>query len=359
MTTSPRRAEVCGLRWTHFEADRQRLTLRRNIVQDGTELWEKDTKTHQRRHIALDPETVAVLSDYKAHREKRAAQFGLEITPESFIFSLAPDGSEPLKPKTASQRYNRLADRLGIKTTLHRLRHYSATELIAAGVDIRTVAGRLGHSGGGTTTLKVYAAWVNEADQRASQTLLSRVPERPAPPLHPAERAKTNPQSPYEKIAAQLRPEILDGTRKPGEFAPTVKELQAANNVGAGTAHRALGLLKTWGLVEASRGQRAVVVEPPPSEMSTAGTATATNAPATSEHPNATGAMFLELRLLHMGKEARRFTAEADPQDPAQLRRLLSAAARRLGGTDVDLTDYELEVRRVGDAKLVTSFAVL
>ncbi|WP_218130031.1 tyrosine-type recombinase/integrase [Pseudonocardia oroxyli] len=30
-------------------------------------------------------------------------------------------------------------------TTYHKLRHYSATELIAAGVDPRTVAGRLGH----------------------------------------------------------------------------------------------------------------------------------------------------------------------------------------------------------------------
>ncbi len=28
------------------------------------------------------------------------------------------------------------------------LRHYSATELIAAGVDVRTFAGRLGHGGG-------------------------------------------------------------------------------------------------------------------------------------------------------------------------------------------------------------------
>src|SRR4051794_13467251 len=43
--------------------------------------------------------------------------------------------------------------------TSHALRHYSATELLAAGVDLRTVAGRLGHGGGGATTLRVYAAW--------------------------------------------------------------------------------------------------------------------------------------------------------------------------------------------------------
>jgi integrase len=37
-----------------------------------------------------------------------------------------------------------MVNRLGIQTTLHKLRHYSATELIAAGVDPRTVAGLLG-----------------------------------------------------------------------------------------------------------------------------------------------------------------------------------------------------------------------
>ena len=36
---------------------------------------------------------------------------------------------------------------------IHDLRHYSATELIASGVDVLTVAGRLGHGGGGSTTL--------------------------------------------------------------------------------------------------------------------------------------------------------------------------------------------------------------
>ena len=50
-----------------------------------------------------------------------------------------------------------------------------ARELLATAgtrVDVRTVAGRLGHGGGGTTTLRVYAAWVSEADQRASTGLL-------------------------------------------------------------------------------------------------------------------------------------------------------------------------------------------
>jgi integrase len=98
--------------------------------------------------------------------EYLSQQLGVQPTDDHVNFTGTPDSSEPSRPSTVSQRYDRCARRLGIKTTLHRLRHYSATGLITAGVDIRTVAGRLGHSNG-TTTLKVYAAWVSAADQHA------------------------------------------------------------------------------------------------------------------------------------------------------------------------------------------------
>jgi integrase len=71
------------------------------------------------------------------------------------------------------------------------LRHYSATKLITAGVDVRTVAGRLGHSGGGTTTLRIYSVWVSESDQRAATSLFAQMPARPEP-VDAAERANTD-----------------------------------------------------------------------------------------------------------------------------------------------------------------------
>jgi PASTA domain len=60
------------------------------------------------------------------------------------------------------------------------------TELVAAGVDIRTVAGRLGHGSGGTTTLKVYAGRVDEAHRRAAETMAAVLPTRC--PRHHARR---------------------------------------------------------------------------------------------------------------------------------------------------------------------------
>jgi integrase len=89
-----------------------------------------------------------------------------------------PDPTRPYSPHAVSSRYKDMADRLGIKTHIHSLRHYSATELLTAGIDLRTVAGRLGHGGGGATTLRVYAAWVAGADRKAAEILGSRMPKR-------------------------------------------------------------------------------------------------------------------------------------------------------------------------------------
>ena len=53
---------------------------------------------------------------------------------------------------------------------LHDLRHYVATRLLAAGVDVRTVAGRLRHRNP-STTLNVYSHFVPKADREAADAL--------------------------------------------------------------------------------------------------------------------------------------------------------------------------------------------
>jgi integrase len=51
---------------------------------------------------------------------------------------------------------------------LHDLRHFTATQLIGAGVDVRTVAGRLGYSDL-SLTLRVYGHVLEERDRAAAQ----------------------------------------------------------------------------------------------------------------------------------------------------------------------------------------------
>jgi integrase len=175
LMTGARRGELCALKREDLDLERKVLRVSHGLKLIDKQWVRLGTKTHQHRRIALDDETVAILRAHLDRADERAAQLELDVAADAYLFSLAPDGSEPMIPDTVTQRYDRMVGRLGIETTLHKLRHYSATELISAGVDIRTVAGRLGHGGGGTTTLKVYAAWVSEADQRAAVALGRRV----------------------------------------------------------------------------------------------------------------------------------------------------------------------------------------
>lgn len=252
MITGRRRGEVSGLRWRHVDFARGQLIVEKNIVQPRSVLIEKDTKSGSQPRLALDPETLSLLVEHRERAAARCEQLGCDLSDDAYVFTLTPDGSMPYKPRSISQRYRRLAKAQRLRSTrFHAVRHYSATELIAAGVDVRTVAGRLGQSGGGATTLRVYADWVVAADQRAAATMASIIPRPVVPPR--------GPLAPYEVIAADLREQIENGRYDVGSPLPTVAELAATYNVATGTINRAVALLRESGLIEVSRGRRATV----------------------------------------------------------------------------------------------------
>jgi integrase len=261
MATGARRGELCALRWRHLDLTQDVLVIQAGIAQANGDMWETDTKLHQRRHVALDPVTIAVLTNYHQERHQRAAAVGITLPADGYVFSPRADGRTPRSPQALTCQYHRMVDRLGIRTTIHKLRHYSATELIRAGVDIRTVAGRLGHAEGGTT-LAFYVAWVREADQRACRILMRRLPmPTPSPDGLPIADSP-RPRSPYQVIADGLRSAILSGALPDGYTLPTVKELAIRHHVSPATAHRAITVLDRAQLVTVSRGKRAIVHHP-------------------------------------------------------------------------------------------------
>ncbi|MGH8776211.1 MAG: tyrosine-type recombinase/integrase [Jiangellaceae bacterium] len=260
MVTGQRRGELCAIRWRHLDLEHGILHVERRIGQIGGDIWEEEsTKTYSDRRIVLDPETVEQLAEHRMRCEARTRALGVELDSETFVFSLDPDGRAPRRPESVSQRYRRMCRRIGITTTIHKLRHYSATELILAGVDIRTVAGRLGHAGGGATTLRTYAAWVSEGDQRAAAHIAARMPKRPTSTR--PEVVDVDVKNPYQRIAVDLRDQILVGTLIPGLPIPTIKQLAAAHGVSVPTAKRAVDLLAEWGFVEVISGRRTLVLK--------------------------------------------------------------------------------------------------
>lgn len=183
LVTGMRRAELLALRWDDVDLAAGVVEIRRNYVWVNGQGVEKRTKTHQMRRISLDGATVEVLTTHRERYRQSVRDVGEEPADRAFLFSNEPLCDRPLNPDTVSHRYTRMCKRLGINSHLHALRHYSATELLSAGVDLRTVAGRLGHSGGGATTLRVYAAWVASADRNAAEILGAKL-QRPARPGH-------------------------------------------------------------------------------------------------------------------------------------------------------------------------------
>ena len=170
-SSGARRGELIALRWSDVDLDRGVLTIERGIVLADGDLIEQGTKTHQSRRVTLDADTVAALADHRERADDVAHSAGTAITKKSFVFSHEVDGSAPWRPDSTSRAFRILCGQAGISgVRLHDLRHYVATRLLASGIDVRTVAGRLGHRNP-ATTLNVYAHFVPEADEEAASAL--------------------------------------------------------------------------------------------------------------------------------------------------------------------------------------------
>lgn len=176
MVTGMRRGELVALRWQNVELDAGFLNIRRRYVRANGKLEERPaTKNHQIRRIALDPATIELLRQHRATYEDQMRQLGAGARDDAFVFSYEPTCDRPCDPDGLTHKYAAMCASVGIDSHLHALRHYAATELLTSGVDVRTVAGRLGHAGGGATTLRVYAAWKEEADRHAAAILGGRM----------------------------------------------------------------------------------------------------------------------------------------------------------------------------------------
>ncbi len=168
--TGARRGEMCGLRWRNVNFDDAEIVFDTSIAEfEG--LFEKDTKTHASRRIAVDPATLSVLEEQRHRSDLRAAEFGVTVTPNSFVFSDSADGSRPWAPSWVTHTFARVRREAGLeRVRLHDLRHFAATLLMASGIPVRTVSGRLGHANP-STTLSVYSHFVAASDREAANVI--------------------------------------------------------------------------------------------------------------------------------------------------------------------------------------------
>jgi integrase len=169
--TGARRGELCALRWDDLDAEAGTLTIARSVYETAGGSWgEKGTKSHQVRKIGLDPLALEALRRHRAAVEATATGLGLDIPDDAFMFSRSPIGSEPARPDIVTRFANRAAEKANVKTHLHALRHFSATQGIAAGFDPVTVGARLGHADP-SVTLRTYSHAIEQRDRDLAATV--------------------------------------------------------------------------------------------------------------------------------------------------------------------------------------------
>jgi integrase len=169
--TGARRGELCGLQWADIDLDAGLVHIAFSYLVRGGQKMRKDTKTHQERDLAIDAVTVAVLADRKQHAQALLASASVKLAAAAYVFSSDPVGASPWNPDWVTHKVAEVAEGVGVRLNIKALRHYTASQLLAGGIDLRNTAARLGHGGGGATTLRHYADPVPEVDRRAAAYL--------------------------------------------------------------------------------------------------------------------------------------------------------------------------------------------
>ncbi len=170
--TGARRGELLALHWSDVDIENSVLWIRGSLVytkDSGVVLG--PTKTKRARKVPLDQVARVVIQRQMQELEAACAKLEIAHVDNPWLFFGEIDGSKSLFPDSVSSAFRRVTKRLGIEDLhFHSLRHFTATQLIAAGVDIRTVSGRLGHSDP-SVTLRVYSHVLEDNDRAASDIM--------------------------------------------------------------------------------------------------------------------------------------------------------------------------------------------
>ena len=171
LNTGLRRGELCALSWADINLDAAVLSVRRNAVYvsgRGVVLDTPKTKSSL-RSIKLPQPVIPMLKQYRSWQAEHRLQM-CDLWEDNDLVFPSWNGV-PLYPDTLTSWFSDFVRRHGLPpVTVHGLRHTNATLLIAAGTNLRTVSGRLGHSQA-STTANIYAHAIQSADAAAAETL--------------------------------------------------------------------------------------------------------------------------------------------------------------------------------------------
>lgn len=175
MGTGMREAEICALRWTDVDIDRQMIHVNHSLALEpgSTSSYELSSpKTDiSRRDIPIGCGLARCLCTRRAGQAREREEFDLPWDQRIYVVGNEIDGTY-LNPHVLSRRWHEFARFAGIVGTqgeyikFHDLRHTFATVMCSSGTDVKTVSALIGHSNA-NMTLNVYADALASAKRKA------------------------------------------------------------------------------------------------------------------------------------------------------------------------------------------------
>jgi integrase len=167
-----RRGELLGLEFRDIDFSRNIISVNRTsnyTCKDKIFTDTPKTKTSYRT-VKMPQEIMDLLNEYKAHRSDYIDSVGDQWHESDRLFTTWC--GKPMYPTTTTKFFKRFCERHGIRyLCLHTARHFAASSLINAGLDVKVVQNFLGHSTA-QTTLGIYCHAFNSA-QAAAMTAIS------------------------------------------------------------------------------------------------------------------------------------------------------------------------------------------
>lgn len=186
MYSGIRRGELAGLEWKDLDFENCLISIRRTSQYvKGMGLIEKGTKNYSsERVMKLDPMVFELLQEYQAWQNTEKALLGdrwhakipikyadglIELQDNDRLFTKLE--GLPMNPDSLTDWISKFCKRHGLRHfSPHALRHTNVSLLIAAGVPLKNISARAGHTSL-ATTMKIYSHAIQTQDAKAAEAI--------------------------------------------------------------------------------------------------------------------------------------------------------------------------------------------
>lgn len=166
-----RRGEMLGLEWKDIDFENNIITVRRTSSYTADRgIHTADTKTrNSRRALKISSYIMTLLKELKEEQREDAVKYGSKWVETDRLFTKW--NGEPMNLQTPYGWLKEFCEENNLPFHgIHSFRHFAASALISAGLDVTTVSRALGHESA-TTTLGIYSHMFQSAQAKVAEAM--------------------------------------------------------------------------------------------------------------------------------------------------------------------------------------------